>query len=281
MPRATHNGSSLDEGPTSDLQALGHGRRLRRESRKRGRLPRPRLSSPPTTRAISSTTGRSHTAGGNAAPHTGYRRGGLASRRGRPAAATAAAATIVVVVVVAAAGLGGPGQALASRSAGAGAGAVAAAAAAHVAHHADGGGGAPGADVDGVRDALHTQLRGGAAGADGRRGRRRRGGDAGASAAAPPPPLPLDFGANPDVLALQSTLSILQLQRQRAAADMVRLRRAKDAALADPAAFVADLRAGALSKDPDPLFGGGGGGGASGSEEEEEDDDDDEGRGRG
>ncbi|KAK0733884.1 hypothetical protein B0T26DRAFT_600304, partial [Lasiosphaeria miniovina] len=57
----------------------------------------------------------------------------------------------------------------------------------------------------------------------------------------PPPVVPIAFDDNPDVLALKSAISILQLQRARATADMQTLSRAKAAALADPGAFVADL----------------------------------------
>ncbi|KAK4131878.1 hypothetical protein BT67DRAFT_444293 [Trichocladium antarcticum] len=70
----------------------------------------------------------------------------------------------------------------------------------------------------------------------------------------PPPPQPIDFDENPDVLALKSAISILQLQRARAAADIQSLSRAKQAALADPAAFAADLAAGRVHTEGDPLF---------------------------
>ncbi len=69
-------------------------------------------------------------------------------------------------------------------------------------------------------------------------------------------PEPIDFDSNPDVLALQSTISILQLQRQKALADMQKLKQAKEAALADPAAFMGDLQEGRIRKQPDLLFGG-------------------------
>ncbi|GJN73017.1 hypothetical protein PLIIFM63780_007080 [Purpureocillium lilacinum] len=64
------------------------------------------------------------------------------------------------------------------------------------------------------------------------------------TAVPPPPPEPLDFDANPDVLALRSAISVLQVQKRRAAADMQTLTRAKDEALADPEAFMRDLAAG-------------------------------------
>jgi hypothetical protein len=73
---------------------------------------------------------------------------------------------------------------------------------------------------------------------------------------APPPAQPIDFDTNPDVLALKSAISILQLQRARATADIQTLSRAKDAALANPEAFVADLEAGSVRMQGDPLLSG-------------------------
>ncbi|KAK1768301.1 hypothetical protein QBC33DRAFT_606665 [Phialemonium atrogriseum] len=100
----------------------------------------------------------------------------------------------------------------------------------------------------------------------------------------PPRAAALRLDDNPDALALRSAISILQLQRARAARDVAALSRARDAALADPAAFVADLCAGRVASAGDPLFpapsrgggGAGGGWGGPGEEEEEEDDDDDD-----
>ncbi|KAM7189980.1 hypothetical protein V8F20_009914 [Naviculisporaceae sp. PSN 640] len=71
-----------------------------------------------------------------------------------------------------------------------------------------------------------------------------------------PPAQPISFDDNPDVLALKSAISILQLQRARAQADMQALNRAKEAALADPGAFIADLTEGRVSMEGDPLFSG-------------------------
>ncbi|KAK4042106.1 hypothetical protein C8A01DRAFT_44879 [Parachaetomium inaequale] len=73
---------------------------------------------------------------------------------------------------------------------------------------------------------------------------------------APPPAQPIDFDSNPDVLALKSAISILQLQRARATADIQSLSRARDAALANPDAFTADLAAGRVRVDGDRLFSG-------------------------
>ncbi|RCI07812.1 hypothetical protein L249_5790 [Ophiocordyceps polyrhachis-furcata BCC 54312] len=60
----------------------------------------------------------------------------------------------------------------------------------------------------------------------------------------PPPPEPIDFDTNPDVLALKSAISVLQVQKKRAAADIHSLSSARDAALDDADAFVRDLAAG-------------------------------------
>lgn len=70
----------------------------------------------------------------------------------------------------------------------------------------------------------------------------------------PPPPEPLDFDDNPDVLALKSAISVLQIQRRRAAADMQHLARAKNRALADPDAFVRDLAAGKVRTRGDDVL---------------------------
>ncbi|VBB72871.1 Putative protein of unknown function [Podospora comata] len=72
----------------------------------------------------------------------------------------------------------------------------------------------------------------------------------------PPQPVPLDFDSNPDVLALKSAISILQLQRQRAQADIQSLHKAKLSALSDPASFVADLTTGKVGQKEEGLFGG-------------------------
>ncbi|KAM0280730.1 hypothetical protein ACHAQH_003900 [Verticillium albo-atrum] len=78
--------------------------------------------------------------------------------------------------------------------------------------------------------------------------------DAASTAIPPPRPDPIDFDANPDVLALKSAISILQLQRQRAANDIRALGAAKDAAAADPDAFLADLTTGKIRGQQDALF---------------------------
>ncbi|ATY62224.1 hypothetical protein A9K55_007873 [Cordyceps militaris] len=63
-----------------------------------------------------------------------------------------------------------------------------------------------------------------------------------------PGPEPLDFDANPDTIALRSAISVLQLQRRRATADIQALSRAKEAAVGDPEAFVRDLVAGKVNQ---------------------------------
>jgi hypothetical protein len=95
----------------------------------------------------------------------------------------------------------------------------------------------------------------------------------------PPPAQPIDFESNPDVLALKSAISILQLQRARATADVQSLGRARDAALANPEAFTADLASGRVRMEGDPLIlgtrGAGGGGGPAEDDSESDFDSDD------
>lgn len=92
----------------------------------------------------------------------------------------------------------------------------------------------------------------------------------------PPPraaPDPIDLDANPDALALRSAISILQLQRARATADMQALGRAKAAALADPGGFVADLVGGRVRGEGDLLLGTGEGSSSEDDDVKEEDED--------
>ncbi|KAH8159203.1 hypothetical protein CIB48_g9048 [Xylaria polymorpha] len=79
----------------------------------------------------------------------------------------------------------------------------------------------------------------------------------GATAAPPAPLEPIDFDSNPDVLALKSAISILQMQRRKAERDMAALDRVKAAALAEPGAFVRDLTAGRVRVEGEGLFVGG------------------------
>ncbi|KAJ1331499.1 ZZ-type zinc finger-containing protein 3 [Microdochium nivale] len=87
----------------------------------------------------------------------------------------------------------------------------------------------------------------------------------------PPRPEPIDFASNPDVLALQSAISILQMQKRRAAADMVTLSKAKGAALANPTAFLADLSSHKIRYEGDGLFDSGGQGSDSDDTDSEDD----------
>ncbi|KAK3299021.1 uncharacterized protein B0H64DRAFT_87966 [Chaetomium fimeti] len=95
---------------------------------------------------------------------------------------------------------------------------------------------------------------------------------------APPPAQPIDFESNPDVLALKSAISILQIQRARAAADIQSLGRARDAALANPEAFTADLASGSVRMEGDPLLSGtrGSSGGVLAEEDDSDSDSDSE-----
>ena len=69
-----------------------------------------------------------------------------------------------------------------------------------------------------------------------------------------PPLIPVDFSSNPDVLALQATISILQLQKKRAEADAHTLQRIKEKALSAPEQFVTALAKGEVKVAGDPLF---------------------------
>jgi hypothetical protein len=92
---------------------------------------------------------------------------------------------------------------------------------------------------------------------------------------APPAPEPIEFDSNPDVLALRSAISILQMQRARAARDMATLQRAKDAALRDPRAFMADLEGGAVRMGGGAVGGGTGLGAAVTAEDSDLEDSED------
>lgn len=70
----------------------------------------------------------------------------------------------------------------------------------------------------------------------------------------PAPPQPISFDDNPDVLALKSAISILQLQKARATRDVQALSRAKEAALADTEGFIADLASGRVGTQGDRLL---------------------------
>lgn len=80
---------------------------------------------------------------------------------------------------------------------------------------------------------------------------------------APPPPQPIAFDGNPDVIALKSAISILQIQRQKAIADLQSLSRTKDDAVLDPEAFVKDLVNGKINAP----------GGTTADDDDDDDDD--------
>lgn len=60
----------------------------------------------------------------------------------------------------------------------------------------------------------------------------------------PPPLIPISESENPDAIALQAALSILQIQRQQNLRDMKKLEQQKKAAVADPEGFAADVTKG-------------------------------------
>lgn len=64
-----------------------------------------------------------------------------------------------------------------------------------------------------------------------------------------PAPVPISESENPDVIALRSAISILQLQKQRSLQDIRTLDRLKKAAAADPEKFAQELVAGRLTSD--------------------------------
>ncbi|KAL6878658.1 hypothetical protein J3F83DRAFT_723417 [Trichoderma novae-zelandiae] len=57
----------------------------------------------------------------------------------------------------------------------------------------------------------------------------------------PPPPRPIEFDTNPDVIALRSAITVLQIQKNRATADIQTLSQIKNAAIEHPDEFVRDL----------------------------------------
>ncbi|KAE8384074.1 hypothetical protein ETB97_004195 [Aspergillus alliaceus] len=66
-----------------------------------------------------------------------------------------------------------------------------------------------------------------------------------------PAAVPISESENPDAIALRSTISILQLQKQQSLRDIRTLERLKKAAAADPEGFAHELAAGNLTaKDP-------------------------------
>ncbi|KAG6041576.1 hypothetical protein E4U41_003472 [Claviceps citrina] len=84
----------------------------------------------------------------------------------------------------------------------------------------------------------------------------------------PPPPEPIDFDSNPDVIALKSAISVLQVQKGRATRDIQALSTIRDEALADPEAFIRDLAAGKVKPTSDDF--------AFGAHHDDDDDEDDD-----
>ncbi|TFB04519.1 hypothetical protein CCMA1212_003594 [Trichoderma ghanense] len=64
----------------------------------------------------------------------------------------------------------------------------------------------------------------------------------------PPPPRPIEFDKNPDVIALRSAITVLQIQKNRATADIQTLSQIKNAAVEHPDEFVRDLVQGKLGQ---------------------------------
>jgi hypothetical protein len=64
-----------------------------------------------------------------------------------------------------------------------------------------------------------------------------------------PAAVPISESDNPDVIALRSAISVLQLQKQKALKDIKTLDEMKKAAMADPEGFAQELVAGRLSQD--------------------------------
>ncbi|ELR04601.1 hypothetical protein VC83_04146 [Pseudogymnoascus destructans] len=73
----------------------------------------------------------------------------------------------------------------------------------------------------------------------------------------PPPPAPvevIDFDSNTDVLAVKSAISLLQLQKKKAAQDIRTLQRFKNLAMQDPEAFLRAADLGEIRTDGDATF---------------------------
>ncbi|KAF8847819.1 hypothetical protein BDZ45DRAFT_548525, partial [Acephala macrosclerotiorum] len=70
----------------------------------------------------------------------------------------------------------------------------------------------------------------------------------------PAPPIEIDFGSNPDVLALKATMSILQQQKRTAERDIKALSDTKERALRDPDAFTTALKEGRIGVRGDELL---------------------------
>jgi hypothetical protein len=69
-----------------------------------------------------------------------------------------------------------------------------------------------------------------------------------------PAAVPISESDNPDVIALRSAISVLQLQKQKALKDIKTLNEMKKAAMADPEGFAQELVAGRLSSQDQSSF---------------------------
>lgn len=69
-----------------------------------------------------------------------------------------------------------------------------------------------------------------------------------------PLPEPITLEDNPDAIALRSAITILQLQKKRAADDIKTLQKIKQKAVEDPEGFRDALAADKIRSKPDPLF---------------------------
>ena len=73
---------------------------------------------------------------------------------------------------------------------------------------------------------------------------------------APPPSEPIDQTSNPDAIALRAAISVLQVQRQRALADLQTLEQQKQQATAHPEAFAQALMDGTVrARQPQGVLG--------------------------
>lgn len=64
-----------------------------------------------------------------------------------------------------------------------------------------------------------------------------------------PPSIPISEIDNPDAIALRAAISLLQIQREKSKRDLRALETLKERALAEPASFVQELKAGRLKGD--------------------------------
>lgn len=70
-----------------------------------------------------------------------------------------------------------------------------------------------------------------------------------------PQPVPISESTEPDVLALRSTIALLQMQRERSRKDIQSLETIKQAAIEEPVAFIKELREGRLKPKATGILG--------------------------